>query len=160
MAASLPQVAVAETTVEVLLSRDTIGMDEQAVMTVRVSGEEQNLPAPKMPALGMFEVYSQGRSTNMSIYNGQVTASVTYKYLLIPTRPGSYPITGIAVVHKGKRYPAPQVELTVLDKGVAAEPQLEDKARSGKGSVKDYFMTAEVDRKNPYVNQQVTLTLK
>jgi len=45
-------------TVEVSLDRDTIGMDEQATLIVVVSGESQNLPAPKLPTLPRFQVYS------------------------------------------------------------------------------------------------------
>jgi len=149
-----------EILVQVTLDQDTIGMDEQAMLTVEVSGSMQNLPAPRMPTLSMFEVYSQGRSSNISIINGQVTSSVTYRYLLMPTRPGTYPIDQIAVVHNNKRHRGNGVKLTVIKSGTSTAPKLEKKATDNEGKSKDYFLTAEIDKKNPFVNEQVTLTLK
>ena len=66
-----------EIQVVVSIDRDTIGLDEQAIIQVEVIGESQNLQNPKLPTLPMFEVYSQGRSSNISIVNGKVSASVT-----------------------------------------------------------------------------------
>jgi hypothetical protein len=96
----------------------------------------------------------------VSIVNGQVNTSVTYRYMLLPKKAGTYPISNIAVVHKNKRYPAESVEVTVLDKGVAASPQLEENARDTQGNSRDYFLEMRTDKSNPYVNEQVTLTLK
>ena len=84
--------------VVVELSRDQIGLDEQATLQVTVSGQTQNLPEPDVPELPAFEVYSQGRSSNISVVNGQMSATVTYRYLLVPTKAGSFPIERIGVV--------------------------------------------------------------
>lgn len=150
-----------ELQVNVELNRDTIGLDEQAVLTVTVSGATQNLPAPKMPTLPMFEVYSQGRSSNYSIINGRVEASVTHRFLILPQKPGTYPIESIAAVHQNKRYRGNAVTLTVLDQGTAPEQErLERETDQGNGSKKDYYLEAEVDNANPYVSEQVTLTLR
>ena len=149
-----------EVDVSVSLDRDTIGLDEQAVLEVVVSGTDQNLPAPQMPTLSMFEVYSQGRSSNISIINGQVSSSISYRYMLLPSKAGTWPIENIAIVYKNKRYKGNRVELTVLDKGVAASPKLEESAQTTEGDSKDFFLEAVVDKTNPYVNEQVTLTLK
>jgi len=149
-----------EFSVKVSLDRDTIGLDEQAVMTVIIAGESQNLPQPDIPSLTRFEVYSQGRSSNVSIVNGQVSSSVNYRYLLIPSKAGTYPIQGIAVVYNNQRYKGNTVELTVLDKGTATPPALEEQATDSGGSGRDYFMEAVVDKTDPFVNEQVTLTLK
>jgi len=152
--------AADELTVEVALDRDTIGLDEQAILQVTVSGSGQNLPGPQLPTLPMFEVYSQGRSSNISIVNGQISSSVTYRYMLLPKKPGTFPIDQIAVVYNNKRYKGNRLELTVLNTGTVASPRLEDRAVDRSGKNKDYFLEAVVDKKNPYVNEQVTLTLK
>jgi hypothetical protein len=51
------------------------------------------------------------------------------------------------------------VTLTVLNRDRRSD-QLDQKAQDTKGNSKDYFLEAEVDKKDPYVNEQVTLTLK
>ncbi len=160
LAATVTPVRAQDINVSVSLDRDTIGLDEQALLQVEVSGTEQNLPEPQMPTLSMFEVYSQGRSSSISVVNGQVSASVTYRFMLLPTKPGTFPIDRIAIVHMNKRYKGNKVELTVLDQGVATPPELSESAQGDDGQSRDYFLEAVVDNRNPYVNEQVTLTLK
>ncbi|MDH4155899.1 MAG: BatD family protein [candidate division Zixibacteria bacterium] len=149
-----------DTVVRVSLDRDTIGMDEQVVLEIEVSGSIQDLPPPQMPTLSMFEVYSQGRSSNISIVNGQVSSSVTYRYLLLPTKPGTFSIDRVAVVYNNKRYKGNEVNLTVLKSGSSVSQQLEERATDEEGSTRDYFLEADVDKRSPFVNEQVTLTLK
>ncbi|HUV31237.1 MAG TPA: BatD family protein [Acidobacteriota bacterium] len=149
-----------EIQVVVSIDRDTIGLDEQAIIQVEVIGESQNLPNPKLPTLPMFEVYSQGRSSNISIVNGKVSASVTYRYMLLPLEAGTFPISGIAVVQNNKRYEGGTLEITVLKTGTGTAPELEDRAVDATGQRRDYFMEAIADNERPFVNEQVTLTLK
>jgi hypothetical protein len=144
IASSLMAVPSDELAIEVKLDRDSIGLDEQAILTVIVSGANQNLPAPRLPTLIKFEVYSQGRSSSLSIVNGQINSKVTYRYILVPKSAGVFPIDQVATVYKNRRYKGNRVELTVLNKGSATSAILE----------------AKVDKKNPYVNEQVTLTMK
>jgi len=146
--------------IEAVLDRDTIGLDEQAILQVIIRSTDQNIAAPNLPTLPMFDVYSQGRSSNISITNGAVSASLTYRYILMPKKAGTYPIEQIAVVHENKRFVADALEITVLDKGVATSPELEDQAGDGQGGSKDYFLEADVDDSKPYVGEQITFTLK
>ncbi|HWR82684.1 MAG TPA: BatD family protein, partial [Candidatus Deferrimicrobium sp.] len=152
--------AAGDLSVEVTLDRDTIGLDEQATLQVIVSGAEQNLPDPQLPPLPMFEAYSQGRSSNISIVNGRMSASATHRFILLPTKPGTFLIEQIAVVYGNRRYVGNPVEVTVLARGSATSPRIEERALERPGQRRDYFMEAVVDNRNPYVNQQVTLTLK
>ena len=147
-------------TVSVTLDRNSIGLDEQALLQVEVSGSSQDLPKPHIPSLPAFEIYSQGRSSNISIVNGVVSSSVTYRYLVIPRKPGEFPIDQIAVVHNNKRYKGNVVTLKVLNRGSSATDDLNERAVGAEGESKDYFLEAVVDNKNPFVNEQVTLTLK
>jgi len=144
----------------VSIDRDTIGIDEQAVFQIQVSGSVQDLPEPRMPTLPKFEVFSQGHSSNISIVNGVVTSSVTYRFILMPTKAGTYPISPIAVVYKNKRYKGNNIFLTVIDQPTSSSPILEERAKDSQGESRDYFFEASVDKRKPYVNQQVTLTLK
>lgn len=152
--------AAGQIEIEAVLDRDTIGLDEQAVLQVIIQSTDQNIEAPNLPTLPMFEVYSQGRSSNISIVNGAVSASMTYRYILMPQKSGTFPIEQIALVHENKRYVADPLVITVLDKGVATPPELEEQAQDGRGEGKDYFLEATVDNAKPYVGQQITLTLK
>ena len=151
---------ISDIKIDVSLNRDTIGLDEQVILQITVSSSERNLPAPRLPTLPMFKVYSQGRSSNISITNGVVNATLTYRYILTPQKAGTFPIEQVSIVHKNKRFKGNPVELTVLSQGVATPKKLEGSAKDQKGNSRDYFLEASVDKKNPYVGQQVTLTLK
>ncbi|MEW6050580.1 MAG: BatD family protein [Candidatus Zixiibacteriota bacterium] len=153
-------VAADEIAVSVSLSPITIGLDEQASLQVTVTGSSQSLPEIQMPSLPAFEIYSQGHSSNISIVNGQVSSSVTTTFLIVPHKAGVYPIQGIAVVKDNKRYEGNAVTLTVLNKGQSTSPQLQQRAADTQGNARDYFLEAAVDKRNPYVNEQVTLTLR
>ncbi len=146
--------------IEVTLNPETIGLDEQAVLEIKVSGSSQNVPDLQMPALPSFEVYSQGRSSNFSIINGVVSSSVTYRYLLLPHKAGTFPIEGISISDGGKQVVGNKVTLTVTSQGQSTSPQLDQKATDAQGNTRDYFLQATVDKRNPYVNEQVTLALK
>ncbi len=146
--------------VRVALYPDTVGLDEQTTLEVTVSGSSQNVPDVEIPALPSFEIYSQGRSSSVSIVNGQVSSSVAYRYLLLPQKPGSYPIQGISVTVNGKKVVGNSVLLVVQNKRQSTSPRLGDQTTDTKGGTKDYFLEAVVDKKNPYVSEQVTLTLK
>jgi len=152
--------AADEITVQVNLSPGTVALEEQATLEVTVSGASQNLPEVQMPSLPAFEVYSQGRSTSVSYVNGQVSAAVTTSFLLVPHKTGVFPIQGIAVVKDNRRFEGNSVTLTVVSKGQSTSPQLQQKADDSPGTARDYFLEASVDKKNPYVNEQVTLTLR
>ena len=151
---------ISDIKIDVSLNRDTIGLDEQVILQITVSSSERNLPAPRLPTLPMFKVYSQGRSSNISITNGVVNATLTYRYILTPQKAGTFPIEQVSIVHKNRRFKGNTVELTVLSQGVATPKKLEGSAKDQKGNSRDYFLEASVDKKNPYVGQQVTLTLK
>ena len=160
LAMPMPIQAQDEPGIKVDVSRDTIGLDEETILTVTVAGSTQRLATPSMPGLPKFDVYSQGQSSNTSIVNGKVSSTVSYRYMILPKEAGSFEITNVSVVLNNKRFVADPVTLTVLNRGTATSPKLEERAKEGDGRARDYFLEAAVDSRNPYVNQQVTLTLK
>lgn len=165
----LAAVASAQIELRVALDRDALSLDEQATLQVIVSGPEQNLPAPVVPKFSEFELYSQGRSTNISITNGVLEASVTYLYLVLPQKAGTFTINGITLQTASGTVVAQPVTFTVSG-GSAPSGQQNQQQKPGGGSSappatgearsRDYFLEASVDTKTPYVGQQVTLTLK
>ncbi len=146
--------------ISVALDRDTIGIDEQATLQIVVTGDSQNLPAPHIPTFSMFQIESRGRSSNFSYNNGVVETSMTYHYTLIPTRPGTFPIDQISAIYNNKRYKGNKLNLTVLKDASTVSDAISKRAVNATGDKKDYFLEAIVDNKNPYVNEQITLTLK
>ena len=146
--------------VAVTLNRDKIGMDEQAVLTIEIDGAGRDIPPPDMPTLSMFDVRNQGQSSNFQIVNGVMSSSITYRYALLPKKAGVWPIENISVVYNNKRYKGNSVTLTVMKEESSVGNSTEERGRTTDGRLRVAFMEAEVDKPNPYVNEQVTLTLK
>lgn len=162
IAAFVPSVTFAQDDISVVVSlnRDKIGMDESAMLTIEIEGAGRDIPPPDMPTLSMFDVRNQGQSSNFQIINGVMSSSVTYRYALYPKKAGAWPIKNISVVYNNKRYRGNDVTLTVMKEDTSVGNSTEERGRTSDGRLRLAFMEAEVDKKNPYVNEQVTLTLK
>jgi len=143
------------------LSRNTISLNDQVYLSIKVTGPQQNLPEPQLPNLSMFDSYSQGKSTNISIVNGRVEASLEYNYLLMPRKEGTFIIKPAVIVRNRKRYESNEVTLTVTSGSGTTTPQMPgQQSTTSEGKSRDIFLTADVDRKKAYVNEQITLTIK
>lgn len=158
----LPLMAAAQDdiTVEMSVSKDVITLSEQVYLTVKVSGPQQNLPQPQLPNMAMFDAYSQGTSTNLTIANGRVESSLSYNYLLMPKKEGTFVIKPAAITFDHKRYESNEVTIKVVSSGTATNYEKDEQAAPNDGRTRDLFLTAEVDRKKAYVNEQLTLSIK
>jgi hypothetical protein len=157
----LPVAAQDDVSIKLSLDRNAIGLNETAILSVTMSGAgRQQLPDPKLPPLPQFEIYSAGSSTNLQIINGAMTYGQTYNYILSPKKEGTFPIRSAWVVVDGKRYESNELSIKVLASGAEAAGSAGKEAVDGEGKAKDLFLTAEVDKKNPYVDEQVTLNVK
>ncbi len=161
----LASVGAAQDSVSLKLSldRSTIRADEAAMLTLTVEGiGPQQMPEPQLPPLPMFEIFSSGNSTNIQVINGQMNTSMTYNYMLYPKRDGSFPIRAAHVVYNGKRYESNELSITVTKAGTGAAPDEPSagQAKDANGEARDVFLTAEVNRKSAYVDEQVTLRVK
>ncbi|SYZ73981.1 conserved hypothetical protein [Candidatus Zixiibacteriota bacterium] len=151
----------ADISIQISLNRDTIGIGEQAVLTATITGTVQNLPKPDLPNLTAFNVYSQGTSTNISIINGKMTSSQSYQYVLQPIKPGSFPIKPVTLVYNNQRFVSNELTLTVVgSSGVSTPKNLQQQATPTASDNRDIFLTAEVDKRTAFVNEQITLTIK
>lgn len=156
--AASPAAGQGGVSIRMALDKSRIGTNETAVLTVSISAPGQKqLPEPKLPPLPQFDIMPAGSSTNLQIINGQVSYAQTYNYILTPKQEGTYPIRAASAVVDGTRYESNALSLEVV-KGTARS-----QASSGSGdgvSSKDLFLRAEVDKRNPFVDEQVTLSVK
>ena len=155
--------AAAQVTVSAEVSKTDVAADEQLTLAVTVSGPDANLPEPKIPPLSDLSVYDSGRSQSLSIVNGQVSSSIVYTYVAIPRKVGKIVIPPISVTFQGRTFQTQPIDVTV-HKGAPVAPraaprQAPPMAQPGAGAGRDFFVSADVDKRRAYVNEQVTLSV-
>ncbi len=117
----------AQTRAQLDVSAEKIGVNEQLVLTITVSGDTSisQDSAPELGSLQGFRIVS-GPSTSSQFQwiNGRTSSSLSFQYVLLPDKPGRYTLGPFAVPAGGARLQtnAVQVEVTA-DSGTPAAPR-------------------------------------
>lgn len=151
------EVSAAEIEISAAVDKRTVGVGEELVLSVTVSGGFQNLPSPNLPDMPDFTVYPSGTSTSFSLVNGRVTSSKISRYILVPQREGTLKVPPIAVDYKGSQYTTEELDVTVT---ASTSPLPSIPSDQGGGEGAGLLLKASVDKSRAYVSEQVTLTLK
>lgn len=165
---AIPLVA-ADFQVNASLDKSQIALNEQAVLSLTVSGSETNLPQPQLPGLSDFQIYNAGKAQNFSWINGQASASVTYSYVLTPLHEGHFTIPPIRLEFQNQTAQTSPLTLDVVKGEAAAIPAAPSSpsAASGAGGVRQgrsgqpaLFITGTVDKSSVYVGEPVTYSFR
>lgn len=122
----------------------------------------------RAPSIKEFEVLmGPSRSTQYQNYNGVVTNSITFTYILMAEKEGTYKIPGATIVADGNNYTSNSVEIKVLppDQSAGAgsgnsRNSSRNQANSGKITDKELFMMATASKTNVYEQEAILLTYK
>ena len=122
----------------------------------------------RAPSIQGFEVLmGPSRSTQYQNYNGVVTNSITFTYILMAEKEGTYNIPGATIVADGNNYTSNSVEIKVLppDQSAGAgsgnsRNSSRNQVNSGKISDKELFMLATVNKTDVYEQEAILLTYK
>lgn len=123
------------------INRPEAAVEDQLLLTITVEGSRS--ASPELPDLSDFEVYSRGQSTQMSFVNGRVTSSVSYNYVLVPKRTGSFTIGAATVELDGETFSSEPIQVRIV--GASEQPQ----------ETRDLFLSAKISTTSPYVGQEV-----
>jgi hypothetical protein len=147
------------------LDRSQVALNNQAVLSVTISGNDSNLPAPQLPGLADFQITSSGRSQNFTWVNGKASASVTYNFALTPLREGRFTIPSILVQSGGQKAETTPLTLEVV-KGDASAVQGTARPEGGRPPAPEaqgpaaIFITGTVDKTSVYVGEPMTFTFR
>ena len=122
----------------------------------------------RAPSIKDFEVLmGPSRSTQYQDYNGVVTYSITFTYILMAGKEGTYKIPGATIVADGNNYTSNSLSIKVLppDQSSGAgsgssRNSSRNQANSGKITDKELFMLATVNKTNVYEQEAILLTYK
>lgn len=140
--------AFAEASLTASVDRTKITIDEQVNLSITANGGTPS--EPDIPYNKELEFTPRGTSSQMQITNGSFTSSETYNYQVNPKNTGKLTIPPISSVIDGKKYTTQPIVIEVIN---AEEKSSVDNSQK-------IFVTAQVNNKNPYVNQQIIYTFR
>ena len=122
----------------------------------------------RAPNIKDFEVLmGPSRSTQYQNINGVETNSITFTYILMAGKEGTYKIPGATIVADGNNYTSNSVEVKVLppdqSSGSASGSSAQssrNQANSGKITDKELFMMANASKTKVYEQEAILLTYK
>ena len=122
----------------------------------------------RAPNIKDFEVLmGPTRSTQYQNINGVETNSITFTYILMAGKEGTYKIPGATIVADGNNYTSNSVEIKVLppdqSSGSASGSSAQssrNQANSGKITDKELFMMATASKTKVYEQEAILLTYK
>ncbi len=146
-----------------------VGERFQLVYVVNNKTENPTVDIPE--AFRIIYGPSVSQSSRMEIINGQVSQSftLTFTYLLMAEKEGTFTIPAAKVNHKGKTYQSNPVlvevvkgEASTAQQGNQRQPQQSQGRRQSAASVTDgdFFVRIHVDKTSVYQGEAIVATLK
>ena len=150
-------------TITATVDHDVVGLGDPITLKISISGEGGSVPDPTLPDLSAFDVYSSGRSQNISIMNGAFASSLDISYVLVPKKMGDF-IIGPVVVRDSKGIASTEpIKISVKQQSATSGNGQEQQPTSKPQPAQqggDFFIDQAVDKTNPYVGEQVTLIFR
>ena len=158
-AAAIPAgVAAQEVSARAYLSTNQVGVGQQFVVNLEVSGTQQVDQDPELPDLTAFSVYlGSGSSTQMQMSGGRTSVTLTIQYRFQATRAGTFTIDPIAVRAGARAFATDPLILTVSDAPVPRGPSGGPGAREPGIGPDELFVEAVPSRVRVYENQPVVV---
>jgi hypothetical protein len=136
--------------VEASLSQTTIYTGERVSLSIKISGNFNNVSRPDLPEFENFRLLSNNPSTSRSYsyVNGESTVSYTYSYYLIAQKKGEFQLPSVSVSIDGETHTTDSIPVNVIDHDESATSE----DTSGQP---DIFLKLEVSDKQPVTGQQI-----
>ena len=139
--------------VEATVDQKIVPIGGTIQLTVSINGT-QSVVQPELPDIQGFQTNYGSSSTHISFVNGEMSASVSYVYSLIPLKVGKYTISPIPVTHEDKTYRTAPIDVEII-KGNAAsndgnrEEELDD----------FIYLTLTAGKNSVYLNERLPITI-
>ena len=96
------------------VDKNQVGVNDQFVYTVEVSGTSANLPTPTFPSFENFTILSgPNTSTNIQFINGAMSSSNSYSFYLRPQKEGTFNIEAASLEVDGETISSNTIRMTV-----------------------------------------------
>lgn len=136
-------------------SKTEVSVNERFSIQFVLSSNERNLRVDqpmKLPDFNGLNQLAESQQSNFQIINGQILNQSGLEVILVADREGEYTIGAASLVIDGKRYKTKPIKITVKQ---GLKPKVRPNQR-----LQGAFLTTEVTEENPFLNQEVVLTVK
>lgn len=127
------------------------------------NGDARDFRAPDFAGLDVLMGPSRSTSSSTQIINGTVSSesSVTFTYMLMASKEGTFNIPPATVTSKGKQYSSNAVVIKVLPEDQADKASSAGQGASSAGiSAENVFVRAIVSKTNVYEQEAILVTYK
>ena len=151
------------------MAPDVVVNGDQFRLTFTVNTQKvKEFRAPNITDFDVLMGPTRSTQSSTQIINGKVSSSqsVTFTYILMANKEGTFPIPGASILADGESLTSNSVTIKVLppDKGSSGNggqaAAASSAAASGKISSSDLFITATASKTNVYEQEAVLLTYK
>lgn len=136
-------------------NKTEVSVNERFSIQFVLSANENNLRVDqpiKLPDFDGLNQLAESQQSNFQIVNGQILNQSGIEVILVADREGEYTIGSASLVINGKRYKTKPITISVKQ---GLKPKVRPNQR-----LQGAFLTTEVTEENPFVNQEVVLTVK
>lgn len=143
---------------------------EQFRLSFVLNKEGRDLRLPDMPDFDLLFGPSTSTSYSQRTINGKTTSesSVTYTYILVAKKPGSFTIPAASITVDGSNYQSNTIKINVLppdekaSQGSTPRDRSSSESTSGSATVsaRDAFIRAIVSKNNIYEQEGFTVTFR
>jgi hypothetical protein len=145
------------------VDKNVVELGDPVTLTISVTGEGGSTPEPILPNLSDFEVYSSGKNTSISVVNGKFSSTLEISYVLVAKKMGSLTIGPVTVRQGNKTTSTDPIKIDVKKPGMINQSPGQNKAPENvnvPNRTENFFIEQTVEKKRPYVGEQVTLTFR
>lgn len=137
-------------------------MGEQFRLTFTVNAEGKDLRVQEMPDFDVLMGPSQSTSYSSSWVNGKSTSetTVTYTYVLMPKKEGTFNIAPATIKVNGSNYTSNGLAIKVLPADKAGKQEAETTTASGAISNDRLFVKMDVSKRSVFEQEGFLVTFK
>lgn len=93
--------------------RRTAMVGEEIRLTIKITGAQGNVQAPRLPSFNGFDTFYTGRASNITFINGQSSSSIEFSYVLVAKNEGRHTLSPIQVSISGRNFATDPIEIIV-----------------------------------------------
>lgn len=155
-------IAQNEIEMEASVSRSDLSLKERFTYKLEIRGERQlNLPDVEVSEFNDFYIVGgPSQSTNFSYFNGEISSSATYTWVLEPKKNGSFKIEAATLRYRGMTYKSESISINVSSSRGRKNPITAQGLNQKGGKKKSTFLVASIDKDKVYKGEQVTVTYR